>query len=160
VTDAPDVRVIGVGNEFRRDDGVGLRVVDEIRRRDPTVAVVELDGEPTRILDAWEGADAVVVVDALRSGAAPGTIRTLRVEDGVRLPRGTGHSSHRAGVAEAVELARALRRLPHVVLCAVEGADFGPGPTLSPSVASAVDEAAEHVLAEVRRLRGGAAAAS
>jgi hydrogenase maturation protease len=155
VTEVPDIRVIGVGNEFRRDDGVGLRVVDEVRRRDPSVTVLARDGEPTRLLDAWEGADAVVVVDALRSGAAPGTIWTLRVEDGIRLPSAAGPGSHGAGGADAVELGRALRRLPRVVLCGVEAADFGEGPTLSPAVAAAVDEAARRVLAEVRRLRNG-----
>ncbi len=154
MSDAYDVRVIGVGNAFRRDDGVGLRVIEEIRRRDPSVTALERDGEPTRLLDAWEGADAVVVVDALHSGAAPGTVRTFPVEDDSAFPRATSPSSHGAGVAEAIELGRVLGRLPCVVLCGIEGADFGEGPALSPAVLPAVDEAVSRVLAEVRRLRG------
>jgi hydrogenase maturation protease len=66
--------VIGVGNEYRRDDGFGPLVIAELsarRARDPRLADVGLcacDGEPTRLLDLWTGADLAVVVDVVRDG--------------------------------------------------------------------------------------------
>ena len=65
--DAPVV-VIGVGNEFRRDDGAGPAVVARLRDlAPPGVRLVITDGEPTRLIDAWAGAALAVVVDAVRA---------------------------------------------------------------------------------------------
>ena len=60
--------VIGVGNEYRRDDGAGLAVVTSLRDRvPPGVELVLTDGEPTRLIEAWTGAALAVVVDAVRA---------------------------------------------------------------------------------------------
>ncbi|MGI9646364.1 MAG: hydrogenase maturation protease, partial [Ilumatobacteraceae bacterium] len=67
--------VIGVGNRWRGDDGVGPRAVDALAARTGDgVDLVALDGEPTRMVDAWAGRSAVVVIDAVRAGGPPGTI--------------------------------------------------------------------------------------
>ena len=51
-----DVLVIGIGNDFRRDDGVGLAVAAELaKRRLPGVRVMTAIGEPASILEAWTG---------------------------------------------------------------------------------------------------------
>jgi len=56
---------IGIGNRFRRDDGVGLTVADEIAKRGlADVRVMTAIGEPGAILDAWTGARLAIVVDA------------------------------------------------------------------------------------------------
>ena len=56
--------VIGVGNEFRRDDGAGPAVVAKLRDpAPPGVELVTIDGEPTRLIEAWTGAALAVVVD-------------------------------------------------------------------------------------------------
>jgi hydrogenase maturation protease len=60
--------VIGIGNEFRRDDGAGLAVVTSLRDRvPPGVEIVLTDGEPTRLIEAWTGPALAVVVDAVRA---------------------------------------------------------------------------------------------
>lgn len=168
VTPAVAVAVVAVGNRFGTDDGVAARVVDAALPRLPFgVSVHEVDGEATRLLDAWAGADRVVVVDAARSGRAPGSVQRIVAV----APSGTGAestrraalgalasstSSHGAGVADAVALGAALGRLPNtVVVLAIEGADFGPGPDLTPTVAAAVPDAVDALLDEVR-LRLGA----
>ena len=71
------VVVIGVGNEFRRDDGAGPAVVRKLRDLVPSgVGLVITDGEPTRLLEAWTGAALAVVADAVRvSGPEPGAAR-------------------------------------------------------------------------------------
>jgi len=67
--------VIGVGNDFRRDDGAGLAVAGRLRGRVPGgVSVVECEQEPSRLLDAWSGADRAFVVDACSGGGPAGTV--------------------------------------------------------------------------------------
>ncbi|MBC7290590.1 MAG: hydrogenase maturation protease [Actinotalea sp.] len=139
--------VIGLGSPDRGDDGVGPVVAAEVgalRLADVRVLTHE---DPTCLVELWAGADRVVVVDAVRSGAAPGTVHELDATAGVLADRAwarTGRGgTHAFGVAAAVELARALRRLPsRLVLVGVEGASFEPGAALSPAVVRAVRPAA------------------
>ena len=150
--------VIGVGNPFRRDDGVGAAVAERLRPVLPVswrVEVKALDGEPTRLIDAWYGAGLAVVVDAGRWGAAPGTIARSEVgtasgEGEPVLVRGGGSSTHGAGLAQAIAIARTLGRLPgRLVVYAVEGGDFGDGPGLSPAVEAALDTVVARVREEI-----------
>ncbi len=136
------VALIGVGNPWRRDDGVaGVIVAAAGHRLPPAVALVEADGEPSRLIDAWADADLAVVVDAVSSGATPGTIHVWRgVGEIARSAASTG--THALGLAEAIALGRALHRLPRtLVIVGVEVADISPGQGLSPKVAAAVDDA-------------------
>ena len=56
--------MIGVGNELRGDDAAGLAVARQLREQ-TDLDVLELEGEPIGLLDAWHGRDAVVLVDTL-----------------------------------------------------------------------------------------------
>ncbi|MFD8496369.1 hydrogenase maturation protease [Amycolatopsis sp. NPDC059657] len=138
--------VIGVGTEFRRDDGVGLVVAAELAKL-PGVRVKTCDGEPSGLLDAWTGAELAIVVDAAR-GSSPGRIRRSTVD---HLPAGGGAaSSHAMGVPEAFRLGRALGRVPgRLVVFTVEAADLGVGPGLSEPVAAAVPAVVAAVLADL-----------
>ena len=130
--------MIGVGNEFRRDDGLGPTVVSRLRDlplpTDVTLAVC--DGEPTRMLDLWTGADLAVVVDAVRTdGDHGGHVYEIAVAD----LAGSSEvaSSHRIGLGSTVELGRALGRMPaRLLVLAVDGTDFGFGTQLTPPVAA------------------------
>lgn len=149
----PAVRVIGVGRTVRGDDGAGPRVARALAADPPDgVAVHECPGEFDALLDLFEGAGAVVVVDAVCSGAPPGTlVRHDAVASPVPAP--AGPSSHGFGLAEAIEFGRALKRLPPVlVVHGVEAADVTPGAGLSPAVAAALPVLVEAVRAEARAL--------
>ena len=150
--------VVGLGNELRCDDGAGLEVARHVRARacGDGVEVRELPGDPTALLDVWVGRGAVVLVDTMRSGAHPGTIRRL---DASRepLPAGPRHgasSTHAAGLAETIELARALGSLPRqVVVYAVEGRRYDHGAGLSDELVTIVPALAKRVLREAHSLR-------
>lgn len=154
------VAVIGVGNEFRHDDGVGRTVVDRLRERAedgplPSDTVfATCDGDPGRLIGLWEGAALAVVVDAAHAHpATPGRIHRLALDAG-RLDPPQTTSSHGLGLGEAVELARVLGLLPdHLVVYAVEGADGSFGTGLSPAVAAAVDPLVTAVEDELARHR-------
>jgi len=146
--------VVGVGNDLRGDDAVGLAVVELLEGSLPDgVRAVRCEGEPVALLTAWERCDRTIVVDATRSGAEPGTVRRIVAHE-QPLPDDVGRSStHVLGVAEAVELARALGKLPaRTIVYGIEGAVFDTGAPLSPSVQAA----AAVVAASIRReLEGG-----
>ncbi|NUO41528.1 MAG: hydrogenase maturation protease [Streptomyces sp.] len=136
------IAVIGVGNEFRRDDGVGWAVLARLGERPlpPYTDLATCDGDPGRLIGRWEGARLAVVVDAAHAHpGTPGRVHRLELDAGLLdLPRTT--SSHGLGLGEAVELARVLGRLPQrLVVYAVEGADSTLGTGLSPAVADAVE---------------------
>lgn len=143
--------VIGVGNAYRGDDGAGLAVVERLRGRVPDgVEVVGFEQEPTRLMDAWDGADAVVVVDAVASGGEPGTLHRFDASADAVPARVFRSSTHAFGVGDAVEIARALGTLPRRVLVyGIEGADFDAREGLSPRVEAAVGRLADTVLEEL-----------
>ncbi len=143
--------LVGLGNELRGDDAAGPLVARAaMERTPPGVEVVEHQGEPIDLLDIWEGADTVLVADAVVSGAEPGFVQ--RLDAGVApLPAAfAGPSTHALGLHEAVELGRALDRLPRrLVVYAVEGTDFANGASAGPAVLDAVDRVVDAVLAEL-----------
>jgi hydrogenase maturation protease len=147
----PRIALIGVGNPWRGDDGVGRAVVQAAGVvLGPDVEVVEVDGEPSRLIDAWTHADLAVVVDALRSGAVPGTIRVWH--DALELARGAPPTgSHSLGLANAIALGAALDRFPRrLIVVGVEVAETASGQGLSPAVATAVDDVVAVIVAAVQ----------
>jgi hydrogenase maturation protease len=150
--------VIGVGNEFRRDDGVGPAVVARLRDLQPGdadlagVTLAQSDGEPSRMIDLWAGADLAVVVDAVRDTGVPAGHRYELTVDALSSTVHRAASSHAIDLGETVELARALGRMPaRLVVLAVAGHDFGFGTGLTEDVASTVEPLVERVRATVRR---------
>ena len=151
---ARDPLVVGLGSPDRGDDAVGPVVAGRIATlRLPGVRVVKWE-DPTSLIDLWTGHDLVVVIDAVCSGQTPGTLAILESgEAAERLPdaawAGTGRGgTHAFGLAAAIELARALHRLPgRVVLIGIEAGGLGHGEPLSAPVAAAVDAASHAVVA-------------
>ncbi len=142
------VVVIGVGNDFRRDDGAGPAVIARLRDlAPPGVRLVITDGEPARLVEAWSGAAVAVVVDAVRADPPrPGTVHRFVVDQpraGIARPA----SSHGLGLDDAIRLAVALDRMPgRLIVHAIEAADLTQGPGLTPPVAAAVGTVAAAVL--------------
>jgi hydrogenase maturation protease len=166
-----DVVVIGIGNPFRRDDGVGPAVAERLRaQRLPGVRLAVSTGEATALIELWAGARLAVVVDALRTEPpTPGRIHRLSVveppdpepEPGIvaetaasprtaASPEPTETVDPDLDFGEAVELARILGRLPdRLVLFAVEASDVGYGPGLTPAVAAAAGRIAAEIVNQV-----------
>ncbi len=145
---ASRVVVIGVGNALRADDAAGLEIVRRLRAG-PGVDVLEQSGEATALLDALRGRAAALIVDAA-AGTDPGRLHRLDAAAGP-LPQGMfGVSTHGFGVAEGIELARALGALPPVcVVYAVEGERFETGAPISEAVARTLPLAAESITKDI-----------
>jgi hydrogenase maturation protease len=147
-----NIVVIGIGNEYRSDDGVGIAVARRLHERFLTkITVLEESGEGAALINSWKGATWVMLLDAVRSGALPGAIHRLDAR-AVPIPTGFFHySTHAFSVAEAIELARSLNELPpHLIVYGIEGENFSAGEGLSPAVERAVDTVLERAADELR----------
>ena len=153
----PRVVIIGVGNPWRGDDGAGWVAADlAAARLGPGAAVVHSDGEPARLIDAWEDADLVIVVDAVRSGGGSGRVHRLDAAGVVARPASRPTGSHALGVVDAVRLGAAVGRLPRrLVVFGIEVADTGPGRGLTPDVARAAQTVAHSIEHEAGTSRPG-----
>ena len=146
------VRIIGIGNEFRSDDGVGLVVARRLKPRlPPGVVVLEESGEGTALIEAWQGADTVILVDAVQSGASPGFLHLFEAHQRALPNQMFCCSSHTFGVAQAIEMARELDRLPRrLIVHGIEARHFKAGTDLSPEVESAAKRVEDRILRGTR----------
>lgn len=146
---------VGIGNPLRGDDAAGLLVARSLRKRGVDgIEVRELEGEPVDLIEAWEGADLVIVADAVSSGGEPGEVRRIDAGSGPLPAALAGPSTHALGLSEAIELARSLERLPErLVVYGIEGSRFEAGAERSAAVLAAVERVAEAALAELRGAR-------
>ena len=147
----PLALVVGIGNRDRGDDGFGPAVAHRLMERVPsTVRILERSGDALAMIEDWDGIPSVIVIDAMAPISKPGQVHRFDLTESP-LPIGFApSSSHALGVAETVELARSLGRLPQCLLAyLVEGEQFETGVPLSPVIAAAVADVAERVLAEL-----------
>ena len=144
--------IIGIGQALRGDDAAGLEAVRLWQKTYPTTAAdprlrVEEAGMPgLELIDLLANADGALLVDAVQSGSAPGTLHMVKPEQ-VGSFETAGESAHGWGVAETLALARELRyALPEqIVILGIEAAAFGMGAPLSPPVSQSLSKAADMI---------------
>ncbi|MBN2045634.1 MAG: hydrogenase maturation protease [Anaerolineales bacterium] len=156
--------IIGIGQELRGDDAVGIAVVREWAVEYPKKLAspqIEVDFLPLpglALLDHISGFETAILVDAVLGGPGvrPGSLLNLSPEDLVSFTRGTG-SAHGWGVAESLRLGRTLKQedLPEkIIILGIGGKQVDLGAKISPEVAEAIPEAVQmldHVVEEILR---------
>ena len=141
------MKIIACGNPYRRDDAAGLLVAERLQAFGIDVEVCS--GETTDLMTVWEDADSVILIDAVMTGAPPGTIHVWDssvpglVSDA--LP-----STHGLGVAEAFRLVQVLGRAPACIrVYGIEAAGFELGASPSAPVTAAADQLAARIAGEI-----------
>jgi hydrogenase maturation protease len=151
---AASVLVVGLGNDWRRDDGAGIRAARLLRGECPSgVVVKEARGEIAELLDAWQDFETVILIDAASPRSQPGRVHRFDNVAEQPIPGRllSSPSTHALGLAEALELARALGQLPkRVVVYGIEGENFDSGEGLSDAVEKAVQDVVRSVLEDLR----------
>jgi len=133
------------------DDAVGPLCAAALEER--KIPAVVLSGSASELLEAWREARHVIVVDALVTGAAPGTLHRMAYGEADFYPERTRSSARGPGLAQAVRLGASLHCLPEtLVLLGVEGADFEWASTPSAEVAAAMPALVEAVAREWQAL--------
>ncbi|MBM4160230.1 MAG: hydrogenase maturation protease [Ignavibacteria bacterium] len=148
------VALIGVGNEERGDDGVGLLVLRTLRASlEGRLRLLELGGRVDRLLEALDGCEVAIIVDAVQSGAPAGVIHRFEYVNGSLPTNGLRGSTHTMSVGDALELAWILKKLPsHILVYGIEGRAFDLGDPMTPEVRSAAQEVCQRILEDVGRL--------
>ncbi len=152
--------ILGVGNDWASDDGAGPAVVRRVQKwwnarlRDAKreVGFQVLARPDLSLLDLMARYDEVIIVDAVVSGAAPGTLHRQVWEKGMLGDKGVARaSSHGFGLRELLQMAASLGKLPtRVELWGVAIASTEPGQGLTPQVARAVDDFAAELLTRLQ----------
>ncbi len=149
-----NIVVVGIGNEWRGDDGVGLMLARRLRKQETGhVRVQEQSGDPAMLMEILRTEDNVILLDAVSSGKEAGTVHRW---DACRefLPSGSFRcSSHALGVAEAIGMARAMGHVPkRLIVYGVEGKFFNMGTGLSPGVNEGLEKVLKLVETEIEEL--------
>ena len=144
-------KIIGVGNELRHDDGLGIIAARRLISLVPSdVIVIEDFGEGTSLMNNWENANKVIIIDAVNAEYEPGKIIRLCANHGPIPGKFFNYSTHAFGVAEAIELTRSIDELPmELILFGIQGMEFGSGIGLSIKVKKSMDRLVELVLNEI-----------
>jgi hydrogenase maturation protease len=152
--------VLGLGNPILKDDGVGLHVAKEIQDRQSELFGgsngVEIDLDywgGLRLMEHIAGFECAVIIDAISTGADPGTIHVLSVDD---IPTQHSASGHDVNLPTALKMGRAagfdLPEDKHIILIGVETEDGGSfDENLTPRVRAAIPKAVQTVMSELNK---------
>jgi len=155
---APGGLVVGLGHPDRGDDAVGPLVVEAVRAMDPAGVRLAVLADPLRLIEVWEDAVPVILVDAA-VGGPPGRVLVHDLNTTPLPDSGAAvTSSHGVSLASVLELSRHLGALPpYLVLVTVAGVSYELGAAPQQEVLDAVPRAAAQVvrLLGVRRAATG-----
>ena len=146
------ILVIGLGNRFRHDDGVGLYIADNIRSHEnKQMKVIDNISDSAALIEAWSGEDKVFIVDAVKSDGKPGAIyRFDALSEKIPADIFARYSTHAINLTETIELAKVLEQLPDsLVVFGIEGGDFSSGTGLTPEVERAASNVISILLQEL-----------
>jgi hydrogenase maturation protease len=145
--------VVALGNPLRRDDGLGVRLLEALRERDlpDDVELYDAGTGGMRILHKLADVDTVILIDVVRFGGEPGE-SVWFTPDEVESIREEG-SSHDPNLFEAIELSRRLDEAPDRIRClGVQPEDVSVGEGLSTPVENAIPDLLDAIEATIREL--------
>jgi hydrogenase maturation protease len=145
--------VLGVGNILLQDEGVGVRVVEQLREGCVLPEEIQVLDGGTMGLDLLyylEGVERLLVIDAVDAGQSPGTIIRL-TGDEIPALLGRKLSPHQIGLADLLSVAELRDLTPgQVILIGVQPASLETGLDLSPTIRARLPAIVEMVIKEVR----------
>ena len=152
------IRVIGIGNAFAGDDAIGTLLTGRLDfNHSRIVEVIEAGLSGVNLLDLMEGAEAVILIDAIHSGQTPGTIHRLEIPRDLKVLNAPGwnspsSSTHSFGLGESLTLGATLGTLPQkVIVIGIELRHTTPGENPSPEVNQELGNLIIHIQKEVER---------
>lgn len=143
--------IIGIGNEFRNDDAIGIITARKLKEKElPDVDVIENSGDGATLMDIWESYEKVIIIDAIKNNIEPGSIIRIDANE-EKLPNGmASFSSHLFSVTEAIETSRVINKLPQkFAIYGIEGKNFEFGTGISREASNASDKIVKKIMGEI-----------
>ena len=127
------VKIIGVGNEDRHDDGIGIVIARKLKNMvQQEIKVIEARREAVELLDSWKDAEKVIMIDAANGFEKTGKIYRFHVNNEPFPCDFSNYSTHTFSLNQVIELARNLNELPtELVIYGIQGMNFNIGRGLS-----------------------------
>jgi hydrogenase maturation protease len=151
--DAPPQRIVilGVGNLLLSDEGVGVHVANRLMEMElpPGVEVIEGGTDGFRLMNVVTEADRLIVIDAVKGGASPGSIYRFDVKDAPSYPQVYKTSVHQIGILEVIHLSELVGRTPETTIIGIEPKSMAMGLELSPEISEKLPRIIELALKEV-----------
>jgi hydrogenase maturation protease len=146
--------VLGVGNPFRRDDGIGPAVIARLQSDEGLKGVDVLDGgiDGLALMDYMQGYQKVLIVDAVNMGAHPGEFRLFSPQEAALSITADALSTHGFGVAELIALMNKLDMQVDMRILGIQAKDVTFGEGFSPEISARLDDILELVKKEVTKV--------
>ncbi len=146
------VVIIGLGNPWRSDDGIGLVVVSELRKvKLPSgVELVEAGADELSLIEQFKNTEHAIIVDAVLSGKAPGTILTFSADEIKSIPIKQDLDLHSFGLAKTIELARKLKLKTKITIVGIEPESLKPDDKLTTLIQSKIPELISAVMKSLK----------
>jgi len=168
----PKIVVLGVGNLLLRDEGVGVQIVKMLHKDDlsyPNLAIID-GGTSPEIMSLVEGADKLIIIDAVKGGKEPGTIYRFTIDDvdlgspcsaeDCAAHKDTGLqvyqklSLHQIDIVDNLRMLSLIGKQPrNIVIIGIEPRTIEPGLELSSEIQSKIPEITRLVRDEIRNTK-------
>lgn len=115
------VAIIGIGNILRKDDGIGVHVINELEKEGLPSTIQLVDGGTSTLdmLGYFLDYERIIVVDCLKAGYEPGTIYKIKAED-IKNYKKESLSIHDVQILDVVKMANMMDKFPSVVIFGIE----------------------------------------
>jgi hydrogenase maturation protease len=143
------ILIVGMGNLIYRDEGIGVHIIQEMRKMDLPSHIELLDiGTSTMDLISYlKEVKKLIIIDAMRAGGRPGTIYKCKPED--LLPKDEGPISlHEIGLLETLNMTKKMGMEIETVIVGVEPEIMDWGTELTEAVKNKIPMIIEAVIKE------------
>jgi hydrogenase maturation protease len=148
-----ETAVIGLGNPLLRDEGIGIVLLEELRKEGAfsgTVEGIDAGTSSFSILHLLPGRKKAVFLDCAFMGLEPGTIARFTPEQVRSANAFSSHSFHNGNLLQILDLAKQLGDCPReVVIFGIEPQTIGQGQGLSPLLQSKIPQYLEEIRKEL-----------
>ena len=148
MSDSSDTVIIGLGNKFRKDDGVGVYIAERLKALNiPRLKILSAPADGTAMIAAWAGYKTAIIIDAIKSDDIPGTVyRFDALNQAIPEEMFESRTTHAFSVTETVALARAIDKLPgQLIVFGIVGKDFGLGIDMNEAVVWAAKDVIDRI---------------
>jgi hydrogenase maturation protease len=152
MSDKREIAVLGIGNPLCSDDGIGIRIIQEMRNNgmDKTIDLIDGGTSPDLISLLDEKVNRLIIVDALKGGKKPGSIYRLVITD-ENIAEESPVSLHGLGVLDSLKMMKQLDlHRPEVIILGIEPVDTSHGLKLSPLLEGLIPDIIYAIEEEIR----------